>query len=145
MSSNIEEFLTREEEEKIISAIQAAELKTTGEIRVHLEKSTTDVEMRSLEVFKLLKMNNTKQSNGVLFYFAVDDRKFRIIGDSGIHRVVGQNFWVEIKEVITTQIKAGNTAAGIIEGIEMTGIKLAQYFPWNDGDINELPDEISRG
>ena len=59
--SKVEAFLNKKEEEEIISAIQIAEKKTSGEIRVHIEASSEkDHYERALEVFYLLKMETTK-------------------------------------------------------------------------------------
>ena len=72
--SKVEDFLTKEEEQEIVQAIQIAEKDTSGEIRVHIEKTTSiDAFDRALEVFHLLKMDETALKNGVLIYLAVDD------------------------------------------------------------------------
>ena len=77
--SKVEDFLTQAQEQEIIEAIRFAEENTSGEIRVHLEK-TSDKESldRAREVFYFLKMDETVQQNGVLFYIAVDDKKISI-------------------------------------------------------------------
>ena len=52
--SKVEDFLTKEEEQEIVEAIRVAEKNTSGEIRVHLEKTTsTDAFDRAMEVFHL--------------------------------------------------------------------------------------------
>jgi uncharacterized membrane protein len=67
--SKVEDFLTSVQEQEIIEAIRLAEKDTSGEIRVHLEKSTEkDAIERAKEVFYFLKMDETKLQNGVLFY-----------------------------------------------------------------------------
>ena len=38
--SKVEDFLTKEEEQEIVEAIRMAEKNTSGEIRIHLEKTT---------------------------------------------------------------------------------------------------------
>ena len=76
--SKVEDFLTKQDEEEIVEAIRKAEKATSGEIRVHIEKThgAVDIFERSMEVFHLLKMDNTKEENGVLIYVAVEDRDF---------------------------------------------------------------------
>ena len=77
--SQVEDFLSKEEEQEIIEAIRQAELNTSGEIRIHIEKTTKISHYkRTLEVFKMLKMFDTKARNGVLIYVAVEDHKFVI-------------------------------------------------------------------
>jgi len=77
--SKVEDFLSKKEEEEIVDAIRTAEKNTSGEIRVHIEKSANgDSFDRALEVFHYLKMDNTKEQNGVLIYVAVVDKHFVI-------------------------------------------------------------------
>ena len=107
--SKIEDFLTTEEEQESIKAIRIAEKNTSGEIRVHIEKtSKIDAFDRALEVFHYLKMDNTKQQNGVLIYVAVEDKTFVIYGDKGINDIVTNTFWDSTKDVIQSHFKKGN-------------------------------------
>lgn len=145
-TSNVEAFLTSEEEQQIVDAILEAERDTSGEIRVHLEASSKkDHFERAQEIFHLLKMDNTKESNGVLLYVAVEDRRFVIFGDTGINNVVPDNFWNDTKDVIQKHFKAGHFKDGIVQGVLMAGKELKAHFPWHPDDENELSNEISRG
>lgn len=143
--SKVEDFLTADEEQEIVDAILESEKNTSGEIRVHIETSTSiDHYIRAQEVFHLLKMDNTKESNGVLIYVAVDDKKFAICGDKGIDEVVPEDFWNSTKDVIQNNFKEGKFKEGIINGILMAGKELKDHFPWNPNDANELSNEISK-
>lgn len=143
MSVQVEDFLTAAQEQAIIEAIRKAELLTSGEIRVHLESRCEEPISRAQELFHLLKMDNTKQENGILFYVAVDDKKFALVGDKGIHNQVGDDFWKSVRDVVISRFRESEFQKGLIEGIELVGKKLAQYFPWQHDDENELPNEIS--
>src|SRR4051812_26338976 len=106
--SKEEDFLTKKEEKEIVDVICMAENNTSGEIRVHIESTTSKVHFdRALEVFHELKMNETRLKNGVLFYFAVTDKNFIICGDKGINDVVADNFWDITKDKMTAQFKSG--------------------------------------
>ncbi|TYQ00146.1 TLP18.3/Psb32/MOLO-1 phosphatase superfamily protein [Tenacibaculum adriaticum] len=144
--SNVEDFLSIEEEQEIVLAIRQAERNTSGEIRVHIEKSSQISHYnRALEVFRMLKMFNTKQQNAVLIYVAVEDHKFVIYGDKGIDAVVPKDFWDSTKDIMQKQFKKGNFKQGIIEGVLKTGEELKVHFPWNQDDSNELSNEVSKG
>ncbi len=144
--SQVEDFLTAAEESAIIDAIREAEKNSSGEIRVHLEKTAEkDALERAKEVFYFLKMDETEAQNGVLFYVAVDDHKFSILGDAGINKVVPDDFWNSIKDRVLVHFSDGKYALGLEEGILATGEKLKQYFPLDSSDSNELPDKISLG
>lgn len=144
--STIEDFLTAEEEQQIIDAIRKAEAKTSGEIRVHIEAhSKIDSFERAMEVFHLLKMDNTKLQNGVLIYVAVEDKTFVIYGDKGINDVVEDTFWDTTRNAIQDYFKKGQFKEGLIAGVLSAGKELAAYFPWHPNDNNELPNNISKG
>jgi len=144
--SKVEDFLSKEEELTIVEAIRVAEKNTSGEIRVHIEQTTSKVPFdRALEVFHELKMNETQQQNGVLFYFAVADKTFAICGDKGINDLVSADFWDCTKDAMVTQFKSGDFKQGIVDGILNAGEQLKKYFPWSEGDTNELSNEISKG
>ena len=144
--ASAETFFSEEDKKQIINAIREAEHRTSGEIRVHLENSCKiDVLDRAAYIFEKLKMHDTKLRNGVLFYLAIKDRKFAILGDAGINQVTPDNFWDEIKENMLLEFKKEGFARGLIDGIKMTGKALKEFFPYQSDDVNELSDDISFG
>lgn len=144
--SKVEDFLTKEDEQEIVEAIRMAEKNTSGEIRVHIEKTTSmDAYDRAMEVFHELKMDETELKNGVLIYLAVEDRHFVICGDKGINDVVQDDFWNCTRDIMVAEFKKGDFKQGLIDGITRAGEQLQKYFPWQEGDTNELSNEISRG
>ena len=141
---DIKTFLTKEQQDQITGAIAEAEKKTSGEIRVHLEKKCKKTpEKRAIEIFNQLKMFTTAQRNGSLIYIAVEDRKFAIIGDKGINEIVPENFWDSIRDQMILNFSKNDYANGIVEGIKVIGEKLKEHFPYQTNDKNELTDEIS--
>ncbi|MDN3641869.1 TPM domain-containing protein [Lutimonas halocynthiae] len=141
----VEAFLSEEQEKEVVQSIREAESNTSGEIRVHFEKSLDlDPIKRAQELFYHLGMDKTQFKNGVLFYVAVDDHKFAIIGDEGIDKVVPDDFWESIKDEVINEFKKGNPTQGLVLGILHAGEKLKEYFPYGDKDENELSDEISK-
>ena len=144
MSTN--KFLSKEEEQQIVQAIKAAEFQTGGEIRIHIESVCKgEVLDRTAWLFKSLKMHETELRNGVLIYLSISDRKFAIIGDAGINAVVPKGFWDDVKDLMISNFSKGNLLQGFVEGIAKVGEKLKEFFPYQEDDVNELPDEISYG
>lgn len=141
-----QDFFTREQREDIKQAIMNAELDTSGEIRVHIDtKCKGDVIKQASKVFRELKMHKTELRNGVLFYLAVKNRKFAVIGDEGINKVVPDDFWETLKLDLLDAFREEKFTEGLIEGIGRTGIYLKKHFPYQTDDVNELSDEISFG
>jgi len=144
MAENAKDFFSATDELQIMNAIRQAESNTSGEIRVHIENNCKgEVLDRAAQVFDLLKMHKTELRNGVLFYLAIRDRKFAIIGDAGINAKVPDNFWDEIKEMMLKHFKEGAFAEGLSQGIIKAGEQLQEHFEHQDDDENELSDEIS--
>jgi uncharacterized membrane protein len=137
-------FFSKEQQAQILAAVKEAEMETSGEIRVHIESTLKgDVLDRAAWLFKKLGMHETDERNGVLFYLAVSDRKFAIIGDAGINAKVPGGFWDDISELLKNNFKEGKFTEGLSEGILLAGKHLKMHFPHKSDDVNELPDEIS--
>lgn len=146
MPQTARNFFSTEEKDDIKQAILDAELNTSGEIRVHIDnKHKGDVLEKAALIFKQLQMHQTEQHNGVLFYLAIQNRTFAIIGDSAIDAVVSENFWESTKLRMINQFRDGRFTQGLVEGIQEAGIQLKKHFPYQADDVNELSDEISFG
>jgi uncharacterized membrane protein len=140
-----ENFLTQAEEQEIVAAIGLAEKNTSGEIRVHIEQESATPPMeRAVEIFEQLKMQHTKERNGVLLYVAVGSKQFAICGDEGIDKKVLANFWDSTKDIMLAHFRNGNFKQGLIDGILKAGEQLKTHFPYQDNDTNELSNEISK-
>ena len=138
------EFFTRDQQAQILAAVKEAENETSGEIRVHIETSChEDVLDRAAWIFKKLRMHSTAERNGVLFYLAVDDRKFAVLGDAGINSKVPPGFWDDVKVLLQNNFREGKFTEGLSEGIILAGTHLKKHFPHKKDDLNELSDEIS--
>ncbi|MCX2586522.1 TPM domain-containing protein [Pedobacter sp. MR22-3] len=131
------------EQDKIAQAISDAEKATSGELRIAIDKHCEgNPYEKATAYFAKLNMDKTSLRNGVLIYLAHADHKFAIIGDSGINKVVPEDFWETTKIAMTAHFAKGNLADGIIAGVALAGEKLALFFPPQKGDINELPNDI---
>lgn len=146
MFKSAKDFFTREQADDIKQAIMNAELDTSGEIRVHIDTSCKgDVMDRAVKVFRKLGIEKTEKRNGVLFYLAVKNRKFAVLGDEGINKIVPADFWETLKLDMLDAFREEKFTDGLVDGITRTGSYLKQYFPYKTDDKNELPDDVSFG
>jgi uncharacterized membrane protein len=137
---------TEAETQQIRDAIASAELKTSGEIRVHIDKKCFGNPVRkAIRVFNTLGMHRTKQRNAVLIYVATQHQKLAIIGDQGINAHVPDHFWDDERELMIGHFKRGNFVRGLIEGISKVGDQMKAAFPFEEGDVNELDNEVTLG
>lgn len=132
-------IFSKAEIQQIADTIAAAEKKTSGEIRIYLEpKCSAEPLERANIIFQELKMEQTVERNGVLIYLAYTDKKFAICGDKAIHEISGQTFWDNVKEEMEKHFSKKEMLKGVLIAIEMVGEKLRTYFPYKEGDRNEL-------
>lgn len=144
---NAQSFFSEDQKKTIQESIGLAELNTSGEIRVHVDatcalKNPTD---QAVLVFEKLGMHQTELRNGILFYLAVSDKKFAILGDEGINTNVPKGFWDEIRNQMTDCFKRDEFAEGLTKGIQLAGEQLKTFFPLQDNDTNELSNDLSFG
>lgn len=147
-SSTKKTFLNSQESANIVAAIQQAERKTSGEIRVFIESKCRFVEAldRAVEIFTELKMEKTSDRNAVLIYLAVKDKQVAIFGDEGIHNKAGNDFWNKQIIQMLGHFKNEYYATGICKVINDIGEALHYHFPYeSNSDKNELPDDIVFG
>ena len=137
-------FFSKNERERIVSAIQAAEMKTSGEIRVHLENKAKDNILDHAKlIFEKLGMARTQDRNGILIWMCIHSKRFVVLGDQGIHEKLQPGFWDELVTILENHFKENHFSDGIVEAVARIGEILKTHFPYQRDDINELSDEIS--
>jgi len=141
---SLKSFFSPSDEKAILEAIREAESRTSGEIRVRVErKAGKDPMAVAHQAFDALGMRNIELRHGVLFLVATEDRSFVILGDAGIHAKVPRGFWNKVRDVVIKHFRKKAFAKGLVEGIKLAGEQLATFFPHQAADVNELPDAIS--
>ena len=138
------QFREQLREAEIVAAIQAAELKTSGEVRVFIshKADVTNPVTAAQEEFSRLGMTQTREHNGVLIYLAPGPRKFAVIGDAGVHARCGDGFWQKLAGAMTDHFRKSEFTEGIVQGVKRAGELLAEHFPRRPDDANELPDRV---
>ncbi|MBQ7772353.1 MAG: TPM domain-containing protein [Bacteroidales bacterium] len=141
-----DKFLTAHQQETVVDAVRLAEKGTSGEIRIHIDCTCIgDPITRAKEVFDKLGMHKTQLRNGVLIYLAYESKVFAIIGDKGIDELVTRDFWQDVAAVMKEEFMNGRFTEGLSKAALMVGEKLRDFFPYQEDDMNEQPDDISFG
>jgi len=141
------EFLSRLEHERIVSAIREAESKTSGEIRIYIQrgKFDTDAVLVAQKKFQRLAMHRTRERNAVLIFVAPRAHKFAVVGDKAIHEKCGEQFWEHVVDGMRVHFQHEKFSHALTEAINEVGKVLAAHFPRTSANPNELPDEIVEG
>jgi uncharacterized membrane protein len=138
------EFLDQLRPEEILAAIREAEQKTSGEIRVFVShKRIADPIEAAQAAFVKMGMTKTGERNAVLIFVAPKTHKFAVVGDEGIHKRCGAEFWRAMAAEMSGSFKKSEFTQGIVHGVRKAGELLAQHFPRRPDDRNELPDRVA--
>jgi uncharacterized membrane protein len=137
-------FVAEADLDAVTRAIGAAELRTSAEIRVHLDHRCPGEPMaRAVAVFEHLGMHRTAARHGVLIYVSVGDHKLAVLGDQGIHERVGQVYWERLVDAVLAHFREERPRDGLLHAVAEVGAVLARHFPRRPGDVNELSDQVS--
>jgi uncharacterized membrane protein len=138
------EFLSKLDHDRIIEAIRGAESKTSGEIRVYIQrgKFETDPVLLAQKKFQRLGMYKTRERNAVLIFVAPRAHKFAVVGDQAIHEKCGEQFWQHVVDGMRVHFQNEKFSHALTEAVNEVGKVLATHFPRTSANANELPDEI---
>lgn len=141
------EFLSKLEHDRIVQAIRATESKTSGEIRVFVQRGKLSVDplIVAQKKFQRLGMHKTREHNAVLIFVAPRAHKFAVVGDNAIHEKCGEQFWQHVVDGMRIHFQNEKFSQAVIEAINEIGKVLAQHFPRTSTDANELPDDVIDG
>ena len=103
------------DDDRVKAAIVAAERETSGEIRVSISRFFWgSVRRAAVKAFARMGMRATRDRNGILFFVVPSRRRFVVLGDEGIHRKVGQDFWDELVAAMAGDFKEGKFTEGLV-------------------------------
>jgi uncharacterized membrane protein len=138
------EFLSKLEHDQIVQAIRDAESKTSGEIRVYIQRGKLDVDplIAAQKQFHRLGMDKTPERNAVLIFVAPRTHKFAVVGDKAIHEKCGEPLWQRLVEGMRDHFRNEKFSRAIAEAIEEAGKALAAHFPRSTTSSNQLPDNV---
>ena len=114
-------------------------------LRLRLTPGTTKqrrVRRRAIIVFKAGAERRTIGRTGVLIYLSLAEHRAEIVADEALHKITDADIWGEAMAALTTEMKAGRPAEGLIAAVGIVGQVLASHFPKTAADTNEIPDRL---
>src|SRR6202049_373641 len=141
------EFLSQLEHDRIVRAIQEAESKTSGQIRVYIQRGKLNVDplMAAQKRFHRLGIHRTPERNAVLIFVAPRAHKFAVVGDKAIHEKCGDEFWQSVVDKMRAHFRNEKFSDAMVDAIGDLGNALATHFPKGSTSGNNLPDEVVEG
>lgn len=133
---------------EIGAAVELAEAGQRGELRFVVEGPLPWAELRrgrtarqrAADLFARLGVWDTAENSGVLIYVQLVDRQVEILADRGIAAKVAQAEWDAICRSMEAAFRNGDYRAGALAAIARAGQLLAEHFPVDGENPNELPD-----
>jgi len=148
MTTHVKKFLPENDLHAIARFIGEQERTTSGEIRVSIRQRRArkerglSIEELARKEFHSLGMTKKSERTGVLIFFLLEDRKFHILADEGIHQKVGEGTWQTIADQMAHHFSQKKFREGIFHGIQAVAAELSRHFPRKPGDTNELPNTV---
>jgi uncharacterized membrane protein len=139
-------FLWRLNQKRVVQAIRAAEQRTSGELRVFVShKKCPDPMAEAKAQFVKLGMHRTQLRNGLLIFVAPRSQTFALLADTGVHEQCQEQIWQQAAEKLSAALAAGQLTEGLVRTLQTMADILAQHFPREGPETNELPDEVVTG
>ena len=105
-------------------------------------RATAVAQEQAFQEFYANRLHRTAAATGVLIFVSLLEHRVILLADEGIDSRVDAEFWADTDDMILDGIRRGSLRDGLIAGIRRAGERLAEQFPWQEGDRNEIPDRV---
>jgi len=140
----LDQLLSSQDQQRLLEKIGQIESRSSGEVRLHVTgRRVNDTLQAARKTFVALGMTRTRRRNGVLVFLSLPSRTFAIVGDEGIDRITGPDYWESLRDTMSKRFSAGGYADGLLDILDQVEAVLVEHFPYEEGDIDELSDDIS--
>ena len=148
MKDWVHKYLSDDDLITIKEKIAEVEKSTCGEIRLSIRRKRTITEKLhsqhelAVKDFEKLGMANTKSKTGILIFIIFGERFYDILADEGIHPKIHLTVWNGLELKLKEEFRKGNYIEGILHVIDIMGGILKEECPREDGDVNELDNDV---
>lgn len=87
-------------------------------------------------------LGHTQGATGILLFLSMFERQAVVLADHGIARRLKDTAWDDVVDKILEGAKSGRLASKLEEAIRLCGDHLAEHFPPQPGDVDELPNAV---
>lgn len=100
------------------------------------------VEQLAELTFYRKNIGQTRGATGILLFVSLMEHRAVVLADKGISQKLPPETWNEIVDLLVTGAKQKRLASGFIEAIQRCGQILAEHYPANQENPNELYDQL---
>lgn len=84
----------------------------------------------------------TREHSGVLLFVSLAEHYVEIVADKGIHAKLGEAHWQGIIKAFVGEVKEGRIVDGFVTAITACGGAMAEHYPPEPDDVDELSDGL---
>jgi len=107
------------------------------------EEMDEEVEEKAKISFLEHGLHHTRDENGILIMLSLFEHRVFILADRGISRVVPEETWKELVDLVVAGIRSGHACDALCEAIHRCGAILEKKLPPRTVDTDELPNLIT--
>lgn len=134
--SNIELVIRDSEKRHNAELVLAIE----GSLPISLIQKKWKPRDRAIEIFSKLRIWDTEENSGVLFYLLLADKALEIVTDRGVTRKVSTSEWDQILQHTKKEFQEKHFERGVILAIAEISEILSKAYPPVKDKTNQLPD-----
>jgi putative membrane protein len=87
-------------------------------------------------------LHYTRDHTGILILVSLLERRVQVLADRGINQKVSAGTWDEVVRLLTAGLKSGQACDAFCQAIERCGELLAEHFPHQADDKDELSNHL---
>jgi uncharacterized membrane protein len=141
---SLDRLISPEEQNRLLDKIARNEKRSCGEVRIHVTgRRVKDPLEEARRTVTSLGRTATNRRNGVLVFLSLPSRSFAIVGDEEMDRITPADYWEGLRDTLAENFAAGEYCEGLLDILDRVEAVLTEHFPYEKGDVDELPDDIS--
>lgn len=98
---------------------------------------------QALQEFYGHGLHRTRAATGVLLFVSLLERRVIVLGDTGIDAKLDAEHWAATDAAVLEGIRAGSLKRGLTDGVRRCAEVLAEHFPHEADDRDEVPDHVT--
>lgn len=100
------------------------------------------VRAKAVNLFRVGAEAKTMGRTGLLLLVSLNEHRADIVADTAIAEKVEAAVWGDAMAALLAHVKQGEAGKGMAEAVRLMGVVLAEHFPQDDENPNELPDRL---
>ncbi|MCH8829466.1 MAG: hypothetical protein IID45_07810 [Planctomycetes bacterium] len=89
-----------------------------------------------------MRLTHSKASTGIMVYVSLFERAIVVVADKAINETHSQSDWDKVRDLLADGLRNDKAADGFVAALAECGRILAENFPIQKDDVDELPNHL---